>query len=251
MACVIVSPGLVVDAAQNLASIGTAVDQAHEAAAPATTSVLASAEDEVSTAIAAVFSEQARAFHAAAARAAQFHNQFVQTLSGSGAAYRAAEAAGASSLQAGTVTTIGQDQLTGTLVQKVGTIQLGGTVTTIGQDQLTGTLVQSLGKTVVTNTGPPGQISVSHAGNLSPAVRLSPPPGSDIDDSGALDTLQDLVLGNDTPMLPHNMLGLGGNMFSGLLTSLPATGTFARSVHALLTYVNQVLASNGMQGVRL
>ena len=131
------------------------------------------------------------------------------------------------------------------------TIQLGGTVTTIGQRQLTGTLVQSLGKTVVTNTGPPGQISVSHAGNLSPAVRLSPPPGSDIDDSGALDTLQDLVLGNDTPMLPHNMLGLGGNMFSGLLTSLPATGTFARSVHALLTYVNQVLASNGMQGVRL
>jgi len=95
MSFVNLSPELVASAAQNVAGIGSALDQAHVVAAPATTSVVAAAEDEVSAAIAAVFSGHGQAFQAASAQAAQFHAGFVQTLGGAGGAYAAAEAAGA------------------------------------------------------------------------------------------------------------------------------------------------------------
>jgi hypothetical protein len=62
--------------------------------------VLAAAEDEVSAAIAAVFSAHGEGFQALGAQAAAFQEQFVQALSGAGGAYTAAEAANASPLQA-------------------------------------------------------------------------------------------------------------------------------------------------------
>jgi len=99
MSFVNVSPGLVASAAQNVAGIGSAVDLAHAAAAPATTSVAAAAGDQVSAAIAAVFSGHGQAFQAASAQAAQFHTEFVSTLSRSGAVYAGTEAALQSQLQ--------------------------------------------------------------------------------------------------------------------------------------------------------
>ena len=91
MSYVSVATDVVAGVAGDVAGIGSALDQAHSAAAPATTSVLAAAEDEVSAAIAAVFSGHGQAFQAASAQAAGFHNQFVQALGNTGTAYAAAD----------------------------------------------------------------------------------------------------------------------------------------------------------------
>jgi hypothetical protein len=64
--------------AAEVGRIGSAISQAHAAAAPMTTSVVAAAGDEVSASVAALFSE-----HGAA-----FHSHFVQALTSSGAGTR-------------------------------------------------------------------------------------------------------------------------------------------------------------------
>jgi len=66
--------------------------------AGATTGVLAAAEDEVSVAIAALFSAHGQGYQALSAQAAAFHGRFVQALTGAAGAYTAAEAANASPL---------------------------------------------------------------------------------------------------------------------------------------------------------
>ena len=65
-----------------------------------TTTVVAAAEDEVSAAIASLFSGHAQEYQALSAQAAAFHSQFVQTLNAAAGAYAAAEATNASPLQA-------------------------------------------------------------------------------------------------------------------------------------------------------
>jgi len=95
MASVNVSPELVTAAAQNAAGIGATLSESGFNAL----SVVAAADDEVSTAIAAVFSAHGQAFQALRAQAATFHTQFVQALSEAAAAYAAAEAAIAQTLQ--------------------------------------------------------------------------------------------------------------------------------------------------------
>jgi triacylglycerol lipase len=91
-------PEVMSAAATNVASIGSAVETAHQAMAGATTGVVAAAEDEVSTAIAALFSAHGQGYQALSAQAAAFHGQFVRALTGGGGAYAAAEAANASPL---------------------------------------------------------------------------------------------------------------------------------------------------------
>ena len=61
MTCVIAAPELITTAATDLANIGSAVTAANAAAATPTTGVLAAAEDEVSAAIAALFSAHGQA----------------------------------------------------------------------------------------------------------------------------------------------------------------------------------------------
>ncbi len=86
--------------ATDLANIGSTIRAADAAAGSSTTGVLAAAEDEVSAAIAAVFSAHGQGFQALSAQAVAFHDQFVKTLSEARNAYAAAEAANASPLQA-------------------------------------------------------------------------------------------------------------------------------------------------------
>src|ERR1700758_2275123 len=100
MSSLIAVPELITTAATDLSNIGSTLSAATAPAAPPTTGVLAAAEDEVSAAIAAVFSAHGQGFQALGAQAAAFHDQFVQNLSGAGAAYTAAEAANVSPLQA-------------------------------------------------------------------------------------------------------------------------------------------------------
>jgi hypothetical protein len=79
--------------ASDLANLGSTISEANAAAAVPTTGLVAAAQDEVSTAIAALFGSHARQFQALSAKAAAFHNQFVQALTGGAASYAEAEAA--------------------------------------------------------------------------------------------------------------------------------------------------------------
>jgi triacylglycerol lipase len=100
MSYVIAAPEFVTAAAADLGNIGSTLNAANAAAATHTTGVLAAAEDEVSTAMAALFSAHGQGFHALGAQAAAFHDQFVRALNGAVGAYAAAEAANASPLAA-------------------------------------------------------------------------------------------------------------------------------------------------------
>nr|WP_232022087.1 alpha/beta hydrolase fold domain-containing protein [Mycobacterium basiliense] len=86
--------------ATDVESIGLAVAAANQSVTGATTRVLAAAEDEVSAAIAALFSAHGQGYQALSAQAAAFQQRFVQTLVGAGEAYAAAEAANVSPLVA-------------------------------------------------------------------------------------------------------------------------------------------------------
>ena len=99
MSYVIAVPEMMASAATDLANIGSSLSEANAAAAAPTTGVLAAGADEVSAAIAALFSVHGQGFQALSARAAGFHAQFVQALNSAGGAYAATEAANASPLQ--------------------------------------------------------------------------------------------------------------------------------------------------------
>jgi triacylglycerol lipase len=100
MSFVLAVPDVLGTAATDLASLGSTISSANAAAATRTTGVLAAAGDEVSAAIAALFSGHAQQFQAASAQAAAFHAEFVQALNGAGSVYVAAEAANVSPLAA-------------------------------------------------------------------------------------------------------------------------------------------------------
>jgi hypothetical protein len=99
MSFVIAVPEIVTDAATRLASLGSTISAANVAATPPTTGMVAAGADEVSAAIAMLFSEQASAFQALTAQGAAFHAQLVQTLNAGAGAYAATEAANAGPLQ--------------------------------------------------------------------------------------------------------------------------------------------------------
>ena len=98
MSYVIAAPEMMTTAAGDLANIGSSLSEANAAAAAPITAVVASAEDEVSAAIASLFSSHGQQFRALSAQAAAFHDQFVQTLNEAGGRYAATEAANASPL---------------------------------------------------------------------------------------------------------------------------------------------------------
>ncbi len=99
MSFVAVTPEALASAGADLENIGSALSAAHVAAAGPTTAVLAAGADEVSAALAALFSGHGQLVQAASAEAAVVHQQFVQTMSASGAMFAATEAANANPLQ--------------------------------------------------------------------------------------------------------------------------------------------------------
>uniref|UniRef100_UPI003565A329 PE family protein n=1 Tax=Mycobacterium marinum TaxID=1781 RepID=UPI003565A329 len=91
-------PDTVAAAAADLAGIGSTLNAATAAAAAPTTGVLAAGADQVSAAVAALFSGHALDYQALSTQVAAFHTQFVEAVTGAGNAYAAAEAANASPL---------------------------------------------------------------------------------------------------------------------------------------------------------
>lgn len=93
MSYVVAAPDFLLTAAQDLAAMGSAVQAASAGAARSTTSVLAAATDDVSTAMAALFGAYGQEYQAVTKQAAQFHERFVDGLAANVNAYVTAEAA--------------------------------------------------------------------------------------------------------------------------------------------------------------
>jgi hypothetical protein len=93
MSFVIASPDLLTAAAADLAGIGSRVSGASAVAAAPTSSMFAAGADEVSGAVAALFSAYGQEYQALNAQAVAFHQQFVDLMTGGAAAYASAEAA--------------------------------------------------------------------------------------------------------------------------------------------------------------
>jgi len=72
MSYVIAAPEMLAAAAADVAGIGSSLSEANAAPATQTTGVLAAAEDEVSAAIAALFSAHGQGFQALSTQAAAF-----------------------------------------------------------------------------------------------------------------------------------------------------------------------------------
>ncbi|WP_261899350.1 PE family protein, partial [Mycobacterium marinum] len=99
MSFVVADPELLAVTATDLAGIGSALNAAHGAAAAPTTGVLAAGADEVSGAIAALFSDYGQAYQSVSARMAALHDQFVRAMTGAAVSYAGSEAANASPLE--------------------------------------------------------------------------------------------------------------------------------------------------------
>jgi PE family len=91
-------PQAMADAAGNLASIGSTINTANASAAAGTSGVKAPGGDPVSAFVSALFAVHAQNYQVAGAQAANFHDQFVQTLREGAASYARAEAANATPL---------------------------------------------------------------------------------------------------------------------------------------------------------
>ncbi|MGB9228042.1 PE family protein, partial [Mycobacterium sp.] len=99
MAFVITAPSLLQAAATDLVHVGSAINTANGAAAGATTQIASAGADEISAAIAALFSGHAQEYQQLSAQVAAFHDQFVGTLNAASGSYAAAEATNVNPLQ--------------------------------------------------------------------------------------------------------------------------------------------------------
>ncbi len=104
MSHLVTAPGILAATAADVGTIGSAISTATANAAGPTTGVLAAAEDEVSAAIANLFAQYGRQYHAAVAQATAFHDQFDRALAAAANAYAEAEAAAAATLVGQTTT---------------------------------------------------------------------------------------------------------------------------------------------------
>lgn len=93
-----VNPDVVAAAAAHLENMGASISSANAAASALTTELIPAARDEISTAVAHVFSTSAQNFQTLAAQAAAFHHGFVEALNVSVGSYVSAEGANAAAL---------------------------------------------------------------------------------------------------------------------------------------------------------
>ncbi|WP_191499908.1 PE family protein, partial [Mycobacterium simulans] len=99
MSYVLADLDMLAAATGDVAGIASSLSAANAAAAASTTALVAAAGDEVSAAIASLFSSHGQQYQVLSVEAAAFHARFVQALNSAGGAYAAAEAASASPLQ--------------------------------------------------------------------------------------------------------------------------------------------------------
>ncbi|OBK47665.1 PE-PPE domain-containing protein [Mycobacterium sp. 1081908.1] len=98
MAHVLAPPPVIATAAAEMSALGSTLGEAGAAAAGGTTGVVAAAADEVSEAVAHLFSAYGQQWQALLGRAAAFHGEFARALASSGNAYASTEAASVAAL---------------------------------------------------------------------------------------------------------------------------------------------------------
>ncbi|PJE21533.1 MAG: hypothetical protein CK431_21255 [Mycobacterium sp.] len=101
MSQLVVAPGLLTTATAGVAGIGSSLEAARLAAATPTTALASAAADEISEAVAALFSGFGQQYQALGAQTSALLQQFGQSIHAAAASYAAAEASN-SSLLAGT-----------------------------------------------------------------------------------------------------------------------------------------------------
>jgi PE family len=159
MSLVIAAPEVMAAAATDLAGVGSALGEAHLAAAAPTVALLPAAGDEVSAGIAQLFSRYAAEYHRLARRATEFHAQFVQNLKANAGSYASAEAANVASLHplpahagspaSSVIISYPSDQ-PGKIINRIGTLAqklvvgLGNANAKLGQVPLLGLYLQFL-----------------------------------------------------------------------------------------------------------
>ncbi|WP_052915745.1 PE family protein [Mycobacterium haemophilum] len=99
MSLVTVVPECVNAAAQDLSSIGSAIEVANATAAAPLTALAPPAGDAVSAQVVRLFSDHAATYQSISVQAAAFHHNFVRAFSAAGASYPDAEAANTTRLQ--------------------------------------------------------------------------------------------------------------------------------------------------------
>ncbi|MDP7707283.1 MULTISPECIES: PE domain-containing protein [unclassified Mycobacterium] len=99
MSYLLATPDVLTLAAAEAAGIGSSITAANLSALAPTSTVLAAAADEVSAAIASLFSGHALDYQALSKQVAAFHEQFVLAVNSAGGAYAAAEVINAGPLQ--------------------------------------------------------------------------------------------------------------------------------------------------------
>jgi len=145
MSYLIAVPDTLTATATNVAGIGSSLSEANSAAAAPTTGIVVAAEDEVSAAVASLFSGYGKEFQALSAQAAEFHSQFVQALNAGAEAYASTEAANAGPLQALAALSLTVPNVA-ISVSGVTLLQLGGaTASSVGDHLLPLTLAIALG----------------------------------------------------------------------------------------------------------
>jgi PE family len=140
MSSLSITPDIVSAASENLQNVGSELRRAGAAAASQTTAVAAPAADEVSAAITSLFGAHAQEFQSASARAAAFHDEFVNLLTGGAAQYVGTEAANVQQTLANVVNAPAQSSLGGAAATPAdssystfgGTYDLGPVQVTLG-----------------------------------------------------------------------------------------------------------------------
>ncbi|POY23751.1 PE family protein, partial [Mycobacterium kansasii] len=99
MSHVMAIPELLASTATDLERIGSRLSAVNATAVGPTTVLVSAGSDEVSAAVASLFSRHAQEYQAWSARVSTFHAHFVQTLTTGAGMYHAAEAANVSPLQ--------------------------------------------------------------------------------------------------------------------------------------------------------
>jgi PE family len=229
MSTLIATPELITTAAKDLSNIGSTLSAAKSAAAAPTTGVLAAAEDEVSAAIAAMFSAHGRDFQALGAQAAAFHDRFVQTLTAGAGSYVGSEAANVASFAANPAASAAaaqvapwQQSLYNTSSKLAALLGLNPVTTPVASDPDL--------KSQVSNFGPITQTSLSDPDDhYFDAIIISSPQFSDTLTSGLEPTLGLGATGQtintfQSPVLP----------FLNNTIALPVTDPLARLYWALL-----------------
>ncbi|WP_152531282.1 PE family protein, partial [Mycobacterium sp. UM_CSW] len=164
MSLLLAVPEVMSDATTTLANLGSTIGAAQAAAASPTTGLLAAAGDEVSTAIAAMFSSYASSYQALSAQAAAFHTQFVQAINAGAGAYGSTEAANATPLE-----TLQQDALE--LINAPTDTLLGRPLIGNGANGIT--TAQGVG-----TAGGPGGILAGNGGNGGNSTATGAPGGA-------------------------------------------------------------------------